>query len=98
MQEAFAQEEFDKSALFVQELMEEGREEGREEGAHQSLVSLTLLQLRYKLGELTKKSTEQIQALANAQLEDLGLALFRFESPDDLQQWLDAHAEKPLIH
>ena len=94
MQEVFADEEFDKSAVFVQELMEEGREEG----AHQSLVAQSVLQLRYKLGEVDAACVEQINALSRNQLEDLGIALFKFDSLDDLRQWLDAHIEKPLIH
>ncbi len=98
MEQVFAEEEFDKSALFIQEWMEEGREEGREEGAHTSLVSIALLQLRYKLGELDEASAGQINALSNRLLEDLCIALIEFQSLADLQQWLDARAEKPLIH
>jgi predicted transposase YdaD len=96
MQEVFAQEEFDKSALFIQEWMEEGREKGREEGLHTGLLSLTLRLARHHFGQIEQTAEERIRALSSRQLEDLGEALLEFASVEDLNQWLGAHpAESP---
>lgn len=60
MQEAFTQTEleFDKSALFIQEWIEEGREEGIEIGEHKALCSVTLRQLSRALGEVDEATQE----------------------------------------
>ena len=97
MENVFPQPEFDKSALFIQEWMEEGREEGREkgreegreEGLHIGLFSLTLRLLERRVGALDEMTQEQIRALPNRKLEDLGVALLDFTAQADLQQWLN---------
>lgn len=91
MQEVFAQEEFDKSALFIQEWMQEGREEGREEGLHTGMFSFALRLLRNLFGQVDRAEEERISALSSQQLEGLAEALLKFNSPEDLNQWLSAH-------
>ncbi len=97
MQEAFAREEFDKSALFIQEWIEEGREEGIQIGEHSGFCSLTLLQIGHRVGEIDEASRERVQALSNHQLVELGKALLNFSTLDDLHKWLNENAaESPL--
>ena len=107
MQEVFPYPdlEFDKSALFIQEWMEEGREEGvaigreegREEGIqigeHKALSSLTLRQIHRVIGEIDSATRERIQALPNHKLEELGEALLEFTSLDDLNKWLSDNSD-----
>ncbi len=81
MENIFPQPEFDKSALFIQEWMEEGAQIG--------LSSLTLSQLEHRLGVLDEMTRAQIQGLSNQQLKELGLALLHFTAQAELQQWLD---------
>lgn len=108
MQEAFSQSEleFDKSALFIQQWMEEGREKGLEEGLekgleegiqigeHQALRSLTLRQLHSLLGEIDEATQERIRALPKEKLEALGETLLRFTSFDDLHKWLGDNSDQ----
>jgi predicted transposase YdaD len=94
MQEAFAREEFDKSALFIQEWIQEGREEGIEIGEHSGLYSLTLRQIQHILGKTDDATNERIQKLPNYRLIELGEALLDFKSFDDLHTWLDNHTEQ----
>jgi predicted transposase YdaD len=99
MQETFGTNEieFDKSALFIQEWMAEGREEGREEGLHTGLYSLTLRLLQRVLGPLNEITQTQIQALPNDKLEALGEALLDFTTLEDLQTWLTQNAPVPPV-
>lgn len=99
MQETFGTNEieFDKSALFIQEWMAEGREKGREEGLHTGLYSLTLRQLQRVVGPLDEITQTQIQALPNDKLEALGEALLDFTTPADLHTWLTQNAPAPLV-
>ncbi|MGH9832675.1 MAG: Rpn family recombination-promoting nuclease/putative transposase [Blastocatellia bacterium] len=85
--------EFDKSALFIQEWMEEGREEGIQIGEHKALCSLTLRLIHHLLGEIDSATQERIQALPNHKLEELGEALLDFTSLDDLNKWLNDNSE-----
>jgi len=91
MQEAFPPMEFDKSALFVQEFIQEGREEGIRIG-HQILCSFTLRQLRHQLGEIDEQTQERIRRMPTQKLEDLGMALLEFKSHDGLHKWLSENA------
>jgi predicted transposase YdaD len=93
IQEVFTIDEFDKSALFIQEWMEEGREEGREEGLQEGLSSLALLQLRHQFGWVDNEAQTRICALSIPRLRELGEALLDFTSPNDLHRWLEANAE-----
>ncbi len=88
MENIFPQPEFDKSALFIQEWMQEGREEGVRIG----LLSQTLRQLEHRVGALNEMTQEQIRALPNQKFEDLGVALFGFTTQADLQRWLNDSA------
>ncbi|HMV81989.1 MAG TPA: DUF4351 domain-containing protein [Blastocatellia bacterium] len=87
MQEIFAQAEIDKSALFIQEWMEEGREERLRTG----MLSLTLRQLRSLFDQIDQATEDRIRALSNQRLEELAEVLLKFASPEDLNQWLDVH-------
>lgn len=99
MQETFGtnQIEFDKSALFIQEWMAEGREEGLQLGEHRGLCSLTLRQLQRVVGPLDEITQTQIRALPNDKLEALGEALREFTTPAELQTWLTQNAPAPPV-
>ena len=88
MENIFPQPEFNKEALFVQEFMEEGREEG----LHLGFYLLTLRQLEHRAGVLDEMTREEIRALPNQKLEELGVALLDFKEPADLQRWLNDNA------
>jgi len=64
---------------FYQEAKEDGREEGRRE--------MILSQLEWKFGEPSLERAERVSGLSLAQLEELGKALFSFESIADLDAW-----------
>lgn len=97
MQEVFPYPdlEFDKSALFIQQWMEEGREEGIQIGEHKALCSLTLRQIQNLLGAIDEATQERIRALPNRRLEALGEALLGFASFDDLRKWLNDNSDQP---
>lgn len=61
-------------------------QEAKEDGER----SLILRQLTDLLGELPIEAKQQVEALPLVQLENLGSALLRFRSLEDLLRWLDA--------
>lgn len=68
-----------------------GYDRGIEEETQRSLErqrSLILRQLNRKVGLIDNRVLTQITNLSVAQLEDLGEALFDFDSVDDLDRWL----------
>jgi predicted transposase/invertase (TIGR01784 family) len=69
--------------------MEEGLERGREEGRRLEALALVLRLLARRVGEVEPELQEQIQALAIAQIEDLGEALLDFSTKADLDAWLE---------
>jgi hypothetical protein len=52
---------------------------------------MVLRQLRRRIGAVATELLEQIQALSQAQVEELGEALLDFSSAADLVAWLQAH-------
>lgn len=74
--------------------MEEGLERGREEGRRLEALALVLRLLARRVGEVEPELQEQIQALAIAQIEDLGEALLDFSTKADLEAWLEDCASK----
>jgi predicted transposase/invertase (TIGR01784 family) len=62
-------------------------QEAKEEG-QRSLVSLLLEQ---KVGTLSEPLNDRINALSPDQLQALAIALLRFETVDDLTDWLEAY-------
>jgi Domain of unknown function (DUF4351) len=61
-----------------------GRRIGREEGRR----SLVTLLLNEKFGDLPESTQTQITALSLKKLEALAIALLKFQSIDELNQWL----------
>ena len=68
-----------------------GYDRGQEVGAKRQAQSLILRQLTRKIGSLNDRTIDCINNLLIAQLEDLGEALFDFESIVDLDHWLSQH-------
>ncbi|GAP97109.1 Rpn family recombination-promoting nuclease/putative transposase [Leptolyngbya sp. NIES-2104] len=80
---------------FYQEAREEGLQAGREEGLQagreEERRSLILLLLNQKLGALSEGTIAEISALNAEQLEALAIALLNFLGLDDLRRWLDSN-------
>jgi flagellar biosynthesis/type III secretory pathway protein FliH len=79
---------------WMEEGLQQGRQEGLEEGRRQEALALVLRQLARRVGEVEPELQEQIQALAIAQIEDLGEALLDFSTKADLQAWLENSASQ----
>ncbi|WP_156804792.1 DUF4351 domain-containing protein [Synechococcus sp. PCC 6312] len=73
---------------FYQEIKQEIRDEVLEEGRQEGEQLLILRQLSQGFGELDPGLVTQITALSLDRLEELGLAIFDFETGQDLQAWL----------
>jgi Domain of unknown function (DUF4351) len=65
-----------------------GRRIGREEGREEERRSLVTLLLNEKFGDLPESTQTQITALSLKKLEALAIALLKFQSIDELNQWL----------
>ncbi len=63
-----------------------------EEGAQKATINLTLKMADKRFGTLTDALRQRISALPTDKVEAMGLALFDFETQDELIQWLDANA------
>lgn len=83
----------------VQEGMQQGKEigvkQGKEIGVKQGIEQmrqreavLLVRQLERQVGGIEEATKAEIAVLPQIKLEDLGLALFDFESPADLAKWL----------
>ena len=74
-----------KESVIYQEIWSEGLQEGRQEGE----ANLVLRQLNRRLGDISPELLPNIRSLDLEQLENLGEALLDFQSPQDLEQWLE---------
>lgn len=63
--------------------METGMQRGKEE--------LVLRQLKSLLGDISSSIEKRVSTLSTTQLEELGIALLRFSSVEDLIDWLNRH-------
>jgi predicted transposase YdaD len=70
--------------------LNQGRQEGRQEGWEHER-KLVLRQLRKRLGKVDLSAEAQVETLSAEDLEQLGEALLDFNSPADLDAWLQAH-------
>lgn len=61
------------------------------EGVEQGELAMVLRQLRRRIGPVATELLKQIQALSQAQVEELGEALLDFDDAADLVAWLQAH-------
>ncbi|MBE9011315.1 DUF4351 domain-containing protein, partial [Pseudanabaenaceae cyanobacterium LEGE 13415] len=69
--------------------MEQGIEQGIERGIERGTRSLVLQQLTTLFGELPESIKTRIQQLPSDRIQSLSLALLRFQSINDLEQWLE---------
>lgn len=72
--------------------MEQGIEQGIERGIERGTRSLVLQQLTTLLGELSEPMRSQISELPSDRIQSLSIALLRFQTIDDLEQWLSHQA------
>jgi hypothetical protein len=92
-QEIYEYEESKKMpylARFERVAMQKGLEQGLERGLER-MRYLTLQQLEAKIGSLTERLQKRLDKLSTKQVEQLGVALLKFESKIDLTNWLKAH-------
>ena len=64
---------------------------GITQGISQGKETLIVRQLRRRVGPVPDSLTARLNTLTAGQLDDLGEALLDFQTPADLQQWLDQH-------
>ena len=76
-----------RESVIYQAIVKEGVEQGQLEGE----LAMVLRQLPRRIGPVATELLEQIQALSQAQVEELGEALLDFSSAADLVAWLQAH-------
>lgn len=69
--------------------MEPGIEQGIEQGIDRGTRSLVLQQLTTLFGELPEPLRTRISELPSDRIQSLSLALLRFQTIDDLEQWLE---------
>ena len=74
-----------KESVIYQEIWSEGLQEGRQEGE----ANLVLRLLNRRIGDISPELLPNIRSLDLEQLENLGEALLDFQSPQDLEQWLE---------
>lgn len=78
-----------KESVIYQEIWSEGLQEGRQEGRQEGEANLVLRQLNRRVGDISPELLPNIRSLDLEQLENLGEALLDFQSPQDLEQWLE---------
>lgn len=82
--EAAFGESYPVIAPFALEWMEEGRKEGRQEGA----ARIALLLLTSRFGEIEEPIQNTVRGLSIEQIEQLSEESRKFQSLDDLRNWL----------
>jgi predicted transposase YdaD len=66
---------------------------GLKRGEELGRLDLVLRLLKRKLGELEQRLTAQIETLSALKLNQLGEARLEFDSPADLEKWLQRKAK-----
>ncbi|MBC7795266.1 MAG: DUF4351 domain-containing protein, partial [Pyrinomonadaceae bacterium] len=91
-------ENFMKDSVTYQAIVREGLQEGKEIGVKQGIEQmrqreavLLVRQLERQVNRVDEATKAKIMVLPQIKLEDLGLALFDFESPADLDKWLQVN-------
>ncbi len=74
-----------------------GEKRGIRQGRQTEGTALVLRQLRRRLGPLPQARRRAIEQLSLPKIEALGEALLDFESPNDLNRWLQKNAPKAVI-
>ena len=75
----------------IVEGISQGLTQGISQGLTQGKEALVVRLLRRRLGPVPDRLLARLAPLTAAQLDDLGEALLDFETPADLEQWLDQH-------
>ena len=76
-----------EESVVYQDILRKGKRQGKQEGIQQGLLTIVQQQLERRLGKLSPAVQRQFEGLAVAQLEELGLALLEFQTPQDMQTW-----------
>ena len=78
----------------IEKGLKKGRQEGRSEGRQEGQTTLIVRMLKRRWGTLAPELETRVSRLSLAQLENLGEMLWDFQTPKDLQQWLDNDANR----
>ena len=81
----------------TQKGLQQGRIEGRQEGKQEEALLLLMRLLTRRFGELDPQLQERVRGLSLTQLEELGEALFDFETVMDLAVWLEKRQLESLL-
>ena len=84
-------EEIMKESVTYQAIIREGMNQVKH---HE--VDLILRQLKRRIGEVDDKTRQRIARMSFAKLNDLGEALLDFNTPEDLQNWLNRQKAKKI--
>ncbi len=68
--------------------LQQGMQQGMQQGRQTGMETLLLRQMQRRFGTLTSETESRIRLLNEAQLSDLGEALFDFSTIADLNNWL----------
>jgi hypothetical protein len=66
---------------------------GEQKGRQAEAVGISLRLLEHRCGSLTANQQTRIQALSLSALETLLVALLDFQGPENLNTWLNKHAD-----
>ena len=91
-----------EESVVYQDILRKGRKQGKQsglqegiqQGLQQGLLTIVQQQLERRFGKLSSAARHQIERLTVAQLEALGVALLEFQTPRDMQAWLQQPASK----
>jgi flagellar biosynthesis/type III secretory pathway protein FliH len=72
----------------LQEGLQQGIQQGVRQGVHLGKEELLAMQLEQRFSTLPEDITARLDRLSSEQLNDLGLALYRFDRLADLEDWL----------
>jgi predicted transposase/invertase (TIGR01784 family) len=86
------------TGTFLDKWIIAGQQKGLQEGEKKGATNLVLKQAQRRFGALPEEAVEQISALAVADAEDLGLALFDLQSLEELAAWLKSRQPSELVN
>jgi predicted transposase/invertase (TIGR01784 family) len=81
----------------LQKGLQQGLQQGRQQGKQEEALLLLMRLLTRRFGELDPQLQERVRGLSLTQLEELGEALFDFETVMDLAVWLEKRQLESLL-
>jgi len=87
----FLSEDIMRESVIYQDIEQKGEKKGEEKGKQKEALSLSMLLLNQRFGELESSIVEKIEVLSVDKLEALCVALLNISQMDDLIAWLKAN-------